>query len=39
MATYEPRKAARPIPEVWMWMVEGFAVAIQSLAAPQTAKT
>jgi hypothetical protein len=25
MATYGPRKAARPIPEVRMWMVEGVA--------------
>ncbi|MDP9051731.1 MAG: Tat pathway signal protein, partial [Acidobacteriota bacterium] len=25
MATYAPRKAARPIPEVRMWMVEGVA--------------
>lgn len=29
MATYGPRKAARPIPEVRMWMVEGFAGTIQ----------
>jgi hypothetical protein len=25
MATYGPRKAARPIPEVRMWMVDGVA--------------
>lgn len=29
MATYGPRKAARPIPEVRMWMVEGLAGTIQ----------
>jgi Hypothetical glycosyl hydrolase 6/TAT (twin-arginine translocation) pathway signal sequence len=29
MATYGPRKAARPIPEVRMWMIEGVAGAIQ----------
>jgi hypothetical protein len=29
MATYGPRKAARPIPEVRMWMVEGVAGTIQ----------
>lgn len=29
MATYGPRKAARPIPEVRMWMVEGAAGTIQ----------
>lgn len=29
MATYGPRKTARPIPEVRMWMFEGFAGTIQ----------
>ncbi len=29
MATYGPRKAALPVPEVRMWMVEGFAGSIQ----------
>lgn len=29
MATYGPRKAAKPIPEVRMWMVEGAAGTIQ----------
>jgi hypothetical protein len=29
MATYGPRKAARPIPEVRMWMVEGVAGTIE----------
>jgi Hypothetical glycosyl hydrolase 6 len=29
MATYGPRKAARPIPEVRMWMVDGIAGNIQ----------
>lgn len=29
MATYGPRKTARPIPEVRMWMAEGFAGTIQ----------
>ena len=29
MATYGPRKAARPIPEARMWMVEGVAGTIQ----------
>jgi hypothetical protein len=29
MATYGPRKAARPVPEVRMWMVEGAAGTIQ----------
>jgi Hypothetical glycosyl hydrolase 6 len=29
MATYGPRRAARPIPEVRMWMVEGVAGTIQ----------
>ena len=29
MATYGPRRAARPIPEVRMWMIEGVAGTIQ----------